>query len=281
MTAAFTAALLIGLREGLEAALIVGIICAYVVNVGRRDVLPWIGLGVALAAGLSVGLGVLIVSTIGRLPFQLQATLEGLAAVLAVIVVTWMLFWMRRQGRAIKGELESNMAAALAVGTTSALVGIAFLAVIREGLETALFFLAILGAQAGDVSSAVIGGLVGLGIAVALGWAIFAMGVRINIGRFFTWTGVMLIFVAAGLVVYAVTEFTEAGFLPVQPPLLDLSSVLPQTSPVGSMLAGLFGYRSAPTTIQVIAWLVYLVPVLVLYLTDWRPWARRSMPASA
>ena len=281
MTAAFTAALLIGLREGLEAALIVGIICAYVVKVGRRDVLPWIALGVALAAGLSIGLGVVIVSTIGRLPFQVQATLEGLAAVLAVIVVTWMLFWMRRQGRAIKGELETGVSAALAAGTTSALVGIAFLAVIREGLETTLFFLAILGAQSGDVSSAVTGGLVGLGIAAVVGWAIFAMGVRVNLGRFFTWTGVLLIFVAAGLVVYAVAEFTEAGFLPLQQPLFDLSPTLPQNSPIGSLLTGLFGYRAAPSALQVVAWLAYLVPVLVLYLTDWRPGLRRGAPVNA
>lgn len=280
MTAAFTAALLIGLREGLEAALIVGIICAYVAKIGRRDVLPWIGLGVGLAVALSIGLGVLIVGTVGRLPFQLQATLEGLAAVLAVSVVTWMLFWMRRQGRAIKGELEAGVSAALAAGTTSALVGIAFFAVIREGLETTLFFLAILSAQSGDVSSAVIGGLVGLALAVAIGWAIFAMGVRINLARFFTWTGVLLIFVAAGLVVYAVSEFTEAGFLSTQPPLFDLSQVLPQTSPAGSVLNGMFGYRSAPSALQVIAWLAYLIPVLVLYLTDWRPWVRRSAPAS-
>jgi high-affinity iron transporter len=111
--------------------------------------------------------------------------------------------------------------------------------------------------------------------------AIFAMGVRVNLGRFFTWTGVLLVFVAAGLVVYAVSEFTEAGFLPTQPPLFDLSRALPQTSPVGSVLNGMFGYRSAPSALQVIAWLAYLVPVLVLYLTDWRPRVRRSAPASA
>jgi high-affinity iron transporter len=281
MTAAFTAALLIGLREGLEAALIVGIICAYVVKVGRRDVLPWIALGVGLAVGLSIGLGVVIVSTIGRLPLQLQAALEGLAAVLAVIVITWMLFWMRRQGRAIKGELETSVSAALVTGTASALVGIAFLAVIREGLETTLFFLAILGAQSGDVSSALTGGLVGLALATAIGWGIFAMGVRVNLGRFFTWTGVLLIFVAAGLVVYAVTEFTEAGFLPLQPALFDLSKTLPQNSPIGSLLTGLFGYRAAPTMLQIVAWLTYLVPVLVLYLSDWRPGLRRGAPVSA
>ncbi len=275
------AAFFIGLREGLEAALIVGIICAYVVKVGRRDVLPWILLGVALAIGLSLSIGVTVVATIGRLPFQLQATLEGIAAVAAVVVVTWMLFWMRRQGRALKGELENSVSLALAAGTAGALVGIAFLAVIREGLETTLFFLAVLGSQSGDVAGAVAGGLAGLAVAVAVGWAIFVAGRRINLGRFFTLTGVVLIFVAAGLIVYAIAEFTEAGFLPVQPPLFDLTGVLPQTSPLGSVLTGLFGYRAAPSALQVTAYLLYLVPVLLIYVTDWRPSLRRRAAASA
>ena len=275
------AAFFIALREGLEAALIVGIICAYLVKVGRRDVLSRIVAGVALAIGLSVAIGVAVVATIGRLPFKLQATLEGLAAVLAVIVVTWMLFWMRRQGRSLKGELETNVSLALAAGTSTALVGIAFLAVIREGLETTLFFLALLGSQSGDVTGAVVGGLIGLAVAVGLGWAIFVAGKRVNLGRFFTVTGVILIFVAAGLIVYAIAEFTEAGYLPVQPPLFDLTGVLPQSSPLGSVLVGLFGYRAAPSAIQVAAYLLYLVPVLVIYVTDWRPSLRRRATASA
>jgi high-affinity iron transporter len=275
------AAFFIGLREGLEAALIVGIICAYVVKVGRRDVLPWILLGVALAVGLSLSIGVTVVATIGRLPFKLQATLEGIAAVAAVVVVTWMLFWMRRQGRALKGELENSVSVALVAGTAGALVGIAFLAVIREGLETTLFFLAVLGSQSGDVAGAVAGGLAGLAVAVAVGWAIFVAGRRVNLGRFFTLTGVVLIFVAAGLIVYAIAEFTEAGFLPVQPPLFDLTGVLPQTSPLGSVLTGLFGYRAAPSALQVAAYLLYLVPVLLIYVTGWRPSLRRRVAVSA
>jgi high-affinity iron transporter len=275
------AAFFIALREGLEAALIVGIICAYLVKVGRRDVLPRIIAGVGLAIGLSVGIGVAVVATIGRLPFKLQATLEGMAAVAAVIVVTWMLFWMRRQGRSLKGELENSVSLALAAGTTTALVGIAFLAVIREGLETTLFFLALLGSQSGDVTAAVAGGLIGLAVAAALGWAIFVAGRRINLGRFFTLTGVILIFVAAGLIVYAIAEFTEAGYLPVMPPLFDLTGVLPQSSPLGSVLTGLFGYRAAPSALQVAAYLSYLVPVLVIYVTDWRPSLRRRATASA
>ncbi len=195
--------------------------------------------------------------------------------------MTRMLFWMRAQGRAIKGHLESQVSAALAQGSTAALIGLVFIAVIREGLEMTLFFLAIIASESGDATSAVIGGLLGLVVAITLGWAIFAAGVRINLGRFFTVTGILLIFVAAGLVVYAVTEFTEAGYLPVLPPLFDISQTLPQSSAIGSVLTGMFGYRAAPSSLQVVAYLLYLVPVLFLYLSDRRPSFRRRAVAGA
>ena len=138
-----TAAFFITLREGLEAALIVGIIGAYLVKIGRRDAMRsvWIGVGAALA--ISIGVGILVWVTVGRLPLVVQESIEGLAAVLAVVVLTWMLFWMRRQGRAMKGELERDIDVALAAGSTTALVGLAFVAVLREGLETVLFLFAI------------------------------------------------------------------------------------------------------------------------------------------
>ncbi len=162
-------AFLIALRDGLEAALIVGIICAYLVKLGRRDALPRVIAGTALAALLSLTIGVVLVATIGRLDHRLQATLEGVAATVAVVIMTRMLFWMRRQGRAIKGELETQVSVALATGSTAALVGLVFVAVIREGIEMTLFFLAIIGSQSGDVTSAVLGGIAGLAVAVALG----------------------------------------------------------------------------------------------------------------
>jgi high-affinity iron transporter len=270
-----TATFFITLREGLEAALIVGIISAYLVKVGRHDLLRPVALGVLLAVALCIGLGIAVVSTVGRLPLPLQATLEGLGAVIAVVVVTWMLFWMRRQGRSLKGELEVSLAAAIASGTAMALVGMAFLAVIREGIETVLFLLAVLTSR-GDTTSALLGGLAGLAVAVALGWAIFAMGVRIDLGRFFTWTGVVLIFVAGGLVMYAVAEFTEAGLLPVTATAFDVSSTLPDNSPLGSVLAGLLGYRSSPTVLQVVLYFAYVVPVLTLFVFDGRLQLRRQ-----
>src|SRR5215208_6373757 len=180
------------LREGLEAALIVGIVSAYLVKIGRRDALPKVAAGLLAAVGVSILAGVIVVATVGRLPLVVQETLEGLAALAAVAVLTWMLFWMRRQGRAIKGELETGVQSAIQSGSTIALVGLAFVAVIREGLETVLFLLAI-GSSAGASIGTVAAGLVGLATAVGIGYLIFAAGVRIDLRKFFTVTGTILI----------------------------------------------------------------------------------------
>lgn len=265
------------LREGLEAALIVGIIAAYLVKIGRRDALPPVLAGVGAAIALSIVAGVAIVLTIGRLPLVVQETLEGAAGVLAVIVLTWMLFWMRRQGRAIKGELETGAQSALASGSTVALVGLAFIAVVREGLETVLFLLAI-GSSTGASIGTVGAGLAGLLTASAIGYAIFAAGVRIDLRRFFTVTGVVLIFVSAGLMAFAVAEFGEAGLIPNTGKLFDFNGILPASSPLGTLLAGLFGYRAAPTPLEALAWVAYLVPVLILFVGIPR---RRTVPIAA
>jgi high-affinity iron transporter len=266
------------LREGLEAALIVGIIAAYLVKIGRRDALPKIITGVVAAIALSIGLGLLITFTIERLPLVVQETLEGLAAVLAVGVLTWMLFWMRRQGRAIKGELEHGVDIALSKGSTRALVALAFLAVIREGVETVLFLIPILSFNGTGVD-VVFGGVLGLVISVAVGWAIFAVGIRINLRRFFTVTGTILIFVAAGLVAFAIAEFGEAGLFPNSGAAFDLNRVLPDNGPIGSVLRGLFGYRSAPTPLELIGYFAYLIPVLFLFVID-RPLVRKPVVAA-
>ena len=271
-----TAAFFITLREGLEAALIVGIIGAYLVKIGRRDAMRsvWIGVGAALA--ISIGVGILVWVTVGRLPLVVQESIEGLAAVLAVVVLTWMLFWMRRQGRAMKGELERDIDVALAAGSTTALVGLAFVAVLREGLETVLFLFAI-ASQAQGIS-ALIGAAAGLAVAVGVGYAIFAAGIRINLKQFFTVTGVVLIFVSAGLVAFAIGEFTEAGLIPASAPLWDLGEILPESSPLGAVLAGLFGYKSAPTPLEVVGYFAYLIPVLTLFL--WPARQRTVAPAT-
>lgn len=266
------------LREGLEAALIVGIIAAYLVKIGRRDALGKVATGVFAAIGLSIAIGLIVTLTIRQLPLVLQETLEGLAAVLAVGVLTWMLFWMRRQGRLLKGELERGVDNALTQGSTLALVALAFLAVIREGVETVLFLIPMMSFQ-GTGIDILLAGLVGLAVAVAVGWAIFYAGVRVNLRRFFTVTGVILIFVAAGLVAFAVHEFGEAGLIANTGSAFDLNAVLPDNGPIGSILRGLFGYRSEPTPLELIAYLVYLIPVLFLFVVD-RPLLRRPAVAA-
>lgn len=266
------------LREGLEAALIVGIVAAYLVKIGRRDALAKVALGVGAAIGLSIAIGLIVTLTIEKLPLVVKETLEGIAAVLAVAVLTWMLFWMRRQGRALKDELEQGVDLAISQGGTFALVALAFLAVIREGVETVLFLIPILSFN-GTGFDVVFGGLAGLVVATAVGYAIFVVGVRVNLRRFFTATGTILIFVSAGLVAFAIAEFGEAGLFANSGAAFDLNGVLPDTGAIGSVLRGLFGYRSAPTPLELLGYVAYLVPVLFLFIID-RPIIRRPAVAA-
>src|SRR3954452_19490734 len=267
------------LREGLEAALIVGIIAAYLARIGRRDALPWILAGVLAAVGVSGVAGSSVGSTVGRLPLVVQETLEGLAALAAVAVLTWMLFWMRRQGRAMKGELERGVDEALGDGRTLALVGLSFIAVIREGLETVLLLIALVSSE-GSSASLLVGGLLGLATAVAVGVAIFAFGVRVNLRRFFTVTGIVLIFVAAGLCAFAVAEIGEGGLFANSGRAFDLNGVLADSTRLGNVLRGLFGYRSQPTPLELVAYLAYLIPVLYLFVVG-RPTFRRQVTTTA
>jgi len=276
MRPTMTAAFFVTLREGLEAALIVGIIVAYLVKVGRREAVRFVAYGVAAAVAVSVVVGAAVVTTVGELPEVAQETFEGIAALLAVVVLTWMLFWMRRQGRAMKGELEASVDAALGRGSTLALAGLAFVAVAREGLETVLFMLAILGSSE-NVAVTMFGAVIGLVVAVAIGWAIFAMGVRVSLRQFFTVTGIVLIFVSAGLLAQAVHEFTEAGWLPETAVAFDLSGILSRDGLLGSVLAGLLGFRPAPTWSELIAYFAYLIPVLLLFLAPSPVPARRAV----
>lgn len=263
------------LREGVEAALIVGIVASYLVRVGRSDALPRIWLGSGLAVAVSVAAGVAVLTTIGTLPEVVQATAEGIAAVLAVAVLTWMLFWMRRQGRRMKGDLERNVDLALTNGSILALAGLAFVSVVREGLETVLFLAAVFSASAPGPTPA-IGAVAGLVAAIGIGVLIFLTGRRMNLGRFFTITGAILIPVAAGLCAFAIHEFGEAGLLANGAPIWDLGAILPESSPIGSLLAGIFGYREAPTALEVAAYLGYLLPIATVFILG----SRQARPGS-
>ena len=192
----------IGLREGIEAALIVGIVAAFLRQEGRRDVLRWVWAGVALAAVLCVLVGIGLELLSRELPYRQQEGLETVVALVAVVAVTWMIVWMRRNGRRLRGDLERGVSAALARGSVVALVAMAFFAVIREGFESAVFLLAAFDASSSPVAAGG-GALLGFAVAILLGWGIYRGGVRIDLVRFFRVTGVVLVLVAAGLLASA------------------------------------------------------------------------------
>lgn len=252
--------LLIGLREGLEAALVVSILVAYLVKTDRRDRLPLIWLGVGIAIVVSLGFGALLTFGPKGLTFEAQEVIGGTLSILAVALVTWMIFWMAGAARTLGSALRSQIDAADDRPWTLAVI--AGLAVGREGLETALFVWAATKTAAGDGGSAtepLIGAMIGLGIAVLLGYLIYAGAVRINLGNFFAVTGGFLILVAAGVLAYGVHDLQEAGVLPGLHTLaFDVSAQLPPGSLAGVLLKGIFNFSPAATVLEVAVWVAYV-----------------------
>jgi len=266
---------LIGLREGLEASLVVGILVAYLVKTGRREALRPLWGGVALAVVVSLVFGAVLQFTSANMTFEAQERFGGLASIVAVGFVTWMVFWMRRTARFLKTELHGRLDAALALGPLAlALTGL--VAVGREGLETALFlWSAIQSTQQPVVSTtSAVGGLLA---AVVLGYAFYKGALNLNLKTFFTWTGAALVVVAAGVFSYGLHDLQEAGTLPGLNTLaFDVSSTIPPSSWYGTLLKGVFNFQPATTVLQAIGWVAYVVPVLVLF---FRP-ARAAAPAA-
>ncbi|KJK39775.1 iron transporter [Streptomyces variegatus] len=261
---------LIGLREGLEASLVVCILIAYLVKTDRRDALKPIWTGIAVAIALALGFGCALEFGSQELTFQAQEALGGSLSILAVGLVTWMVFWMRRTARHLKSELHGRLDAALAMGT-GALVATAFLAVGREGLETALFVWASIHAASDGTPRPLLGVALGLLTAVLLGWLFYRGALRINLAKFFTWTGGMLVVVAAGVLAYGFHDLQEADFLPgLTDKAFDISGTIPPDSWYGTLLKGVFNFQPDPTTLQVAAWLLYLIPTLALFLAPAR-----------
>ncbi|MGW5418859.1 iron uptake transporter permease EfeU [Streptomyces sp. NPDC003943] len=257
---------LIGLREGLEASLVVCILIAYLVKTGRKDALRpiWIGIGVAVGLALAFGAGLEFGSQ--ELTFEAQEALGGSLSILAVGLVTWMVFWMRRTARHLKAELHGKLDAALQMGT-GALVATAFLAVGREGLETALFVWASVRASSDGTYAPLVGVVLGLLTAVFLGWLFYRGALKINLAKFFTWTGGMLVVVAAGVLAYGVHDLQEADFLPgLASKAFDISATIPPDSWYGTLLKGVFNFQPDPTVIQVTVWALYLIPTLAIFL---------------
>ena len=267
---------LVGLREGLEAALVVSILIAYLVKTERRHLIGRIWLGVGAAVTLSVLLGATLTFGTRTLTFQAQEAIGGILSIVAVGLVTWMVFWMAGNARHLKGELHAKVDDAIGRGGW-ALALVAFLAVGREGLETALFIWSAVQA-AGGGATPLVGALLGLATAVVLGWLIYRGALRLNLATFFLWTGAVLIIVAAGVLSYGVHDLQEAGILPGLNNLaFDVSEQVPPGSWYGTLLKGVFNFSPATTWLELIAWVSYVIPVMWLFLRK----ARRPLTATA
>ena len=269
------AAGVIAFREGLEAALIISIVMGYLVKIGqnRQIRLAWVGAGAALVLSAVLAVGINLLGT--ELKGKPEQIFEGTTMFLAVLVLTGMIFWMRVQARSLKGSLEREVRAAVASGQALAILGVAFLAVFREGVETALFLAAA--AFAGNAMGTLVGTLIGLAGAALVGWLLYISAVRLNLRLFFNVTSVLLLFFAAGLFGLAVHEFQEAGLLPLTiEHVWNLNAIIDENSPLGLILKALFGYNGAPSLLEVIGYLVYWVLALV----GVRWWVNRRLAKS-
>ena len=256
------AAAVIALREGLEAALIIGIVLGYLRKIGylegRRPV--WAGVFAAVLASLGLAFIIQLVGV--ELEGRAEEIFEGATMFLAVGVLTWMIFWMRYQARLIKTSLEQDVQKAVETGTKWGLVLVAFTAVFREGVETALFLSAA--AFAADSQGTLIGAALGLAAAVLIGYLIYATTVRLNIRLFFNITSVLLLLFAAGLLAHGINEFQEAGLIPsLNEHVWDTNHVLDENSSLGQMLKAVFGYNGNPSLEEVVGYVGYWVAVLL------------------
>jgi high-affinity iron transporter len=265
---------LLSLREGLEAALIIGIVLGAVSKIRRNDLSPAVWLGTLTAVGISILTAVLLTTFGMSLEEEAEAIFEGITMLIAAGILTWMIFWMGKQARFLKGELEADVNKAAASAGKSAVFWLAFMAVVREGIELAIFVTAAFFAgDPGQVSTNIIqtlaGTILGLGTAALLGWTIFATTVRLDLRRFFQVTGILLILFAAGLVAHGVHEFNEVGWIPaVVEHVWDVNAIVNEESLGGQLLKTLFGYNGNPSLTEMIAYFVYLITVSIFWRRD-------------
>lgn len=300
------ATFLIGLREGLEAALVVGILVAYLIRIGRRDVLPRLWIGVGLAVALALAVGAILTFGAYALTFEAQEIIGGTLSLLAVGLVTWMIFWMQRAARTMKRSLEGGVDRALATGSLWGIVLIGFVSVAREGIETTLLLWSMV-QSFGAEPLALTGALVGLAIAVVLGWLIARGAVRLDLRTFFTWTGAFLIVVAAGVLAYAIHDLQEAGVFPgpftAAAPVgetgavavgwagfpfgwaFDVTAAIPPAGWLAAVLQATIGFMPQMSWLQVLGWAAYVLVVGGVFVRNHRHSGRRvaasASPASA
>ena len=259
---------LIGLREGLEAGLVVSILVAYLVRTDRRSLLPRVWAGVLVAVLVSLAFGALLSFGPRGLTFEAQELIGGSLSLVAVVFVTWMIFWMAAAARGIAGDLRGRVDRA-AVGRWS-LAAVGLLAVGREGLETALFLWAATRAtteNGGGTAGPLVAATAGIAVAVLIAYLLYRGAVRVNLTRFFTWTGAFLVLVAAGVLSYGVHDLQEARFLPgLNTLLFDVSDVVAPSSWYGTLLKGIFNFSPATTVLEGTAWLLYVIPTMTLFL---------------
>jgi high-affinity iron transporter len=271
---------IIGLREGLEAALIVGIVAAFLAQQGRRDALRKVWLGTIAAVVLCIVIGVVLNAVSRELPQRQQEGLETVIGFIAVGMVTYMVFWMRTHARGMKHELEEHAASALAAGSAGALVAMAFLAVMREGFETSVFLLATFQHSTNPAAGG-IGALLGIACAIVVGWLIFRGGLKINMGRFFFVTGLMLVVIAAGLVMSSLRTAHEAGWITFgQSQPIDLTWLVRPGTPLSSLITGVLGIQQKPAVVEIIGYVAYLVPMLLVLLLASRSGKARPVERS-
>lgn len=263
------AGFLLALREGIEAALIISIVLGMLRKMNRYDRARVVWLGVAGAALISVGAAIVLNVIGAEFEGAAEQAFEGFTMLLAAAVLTWMIFWMQKQGRQIQQGLEADVREALSDGQTVALFSVAFFAVLREGIELALFLTAvnfsspIVGSEAPILGW--LGGVLGLIAAAILGWLLYESAIKLNLRRFFQYTSLILILFAAGLVGHAVHEFNELGWIPsVIEHVYDLNPIVPETSTAGAFLKALFGYNGNPSLTEMLAYLAYFVVVFGL-----------------
>lgn len=272
----FLANFLIALREGVEAALIVGVVAAYLVKVGRKNLLPKVWLGVVIAAAIPLSLGAIMTWGPYTLSFQAQEILGGTLSLVAVAMVTWMILWMSLNSRQFARKLREDTAAQLASDSDWGVVWIAFIAVAREGIETALFVWATIKSSAeNSIAAPALGVVTGLLVAVVIGWLIYTGAARINLSIFFNITGLLLIFVAAGIVSYGIGDLQESSVLPGWGiPIYDITayldgsvySWLTTSSWWWTLLEAMFNVNASPTHLQLIGWVLYIAIILPLFL---------------
>jgi len=260
------ASFLLSLREGLEAALLIGILIGALYKMNRPDLKLPVWAGVISAMVASLGAGIVLYQLGALFEGDAEKIFEGVTMLFAAAVLTWMIFWMNKQARTIKSNLEDDVSSAVQKGAFAPLFLVAFLVIIREGVELALFLTAA--AYSSSENQVLFGAVVGLVVAVILGWMLFAATSRLNLRRFFQVTGILLLLFAAGLVAHGVHEFNEVGWIPaVIDPLWNINHILDEKSTVGEMLKALFGYNGNPSLTEATAYWMYIV--IVFFILQW------------